>query len=362
MVFNPPNPLDVKMHIQSQKNELLFEAALIHEVTHAVVGTYINEAVPLWANEGIAVYMESAPERLRQHKEFARIMNLRMGDPSRIVYDLYGLKSPYKKEQKINVKSDWLSGIRYYGHPEKIRMVLETTKAQLSEFSASPADDGLLIYVGNIPETLSKDKAKPLVAQNQTPLKPEQKAISKDRAPQLTARAKTDELAWLNRIDFSSEEAGKSAVIIGTTRPVDYELTRISDKRLQLELLDTNLPEYRDRALITTRFQSAVDRITPTQPSQTKDTVIVIDLREAVPYLVKQTDNIIKVDFAASTIPPKPYEDGKIPAWKKVMADPATGYSATSGGKSENIMAASKALEKRAFASGEPKPIKFDMS
>jgi type IV pilus assembly protein PilQ len=131
-----------------------------------------------------------------------------------------------------------------------------------------------------------------------------------DQVPQSATKAKNDDLAWLNRIDFASEEAGKSAVIIGTTRPVDYQLTKISDKRLRLELLDTNLPEYRKRALITTRFQSAVDRITPTQQPETNDTVIVIELREAVPYLVKQTDSIIRVDFSASSIPPKPYEDG----------------------------------------------------
>ena len=86
----------------------------------------------------------------------------------------------------------------------------------------------------------------------------------------------------MNRIDFASEEAGKSALIIGTTQPVDYQLTKISDKRLRLDLLDTNLPEYRNRALITTRFQSAVDRITPKpkQKPETNDTVIVIELRE----------------------------------------------------------------------------------
>jgi type IV pilus assembly protein PilQ len=271
------------------------------------------------------------------------------GDPSRIVYDLYGLKSPYKKEQLITVKSDWVSGIRYYGHPEKIRMVLETKKAHLSEFAASPTDDGLLIYVGNIPEPLIKDEAEPVVAQNLPSANPGQKEISKDQVSQPAAKAKYDELAWLNRIDFASEEAGKSALIIGTTRPVDYQLTKISDKRLRLELLDTKLPEYRNRALITTRFQSAVDRITPTQQPKTKDTVIEIELREAVPYLVKQTDKIIKVDFSASSIPPRPYEDGKLPAWKKVLAEPATGYSAAS----ENLMVSSEARAERKLASGE---------
>ena len=281
------------------------------------------------------------------------------GHPSRIVYDLYGLQSPYKKEQQIAVKSDWISGIRYYGHPEKIRMVLETTNEHLSDFSASPAEDGLLIYVGSVPKSRDMDEANPVVAQNLTPVKPEQEKNPKVTDSQPTARAKADGLAWLNRIDFSSEEAGKSAVIIGTTRPVDYELTKISEKRLQLELFDTKLPEYRNRALITTRFQSAVDRITPTQPSQTKDTVIVFDLREAVPYQVRQMDNIITVDFSASSIPPKPYEDGKIPAWKKVMTAPESGYSAASRAKPENLIASSKGNREHTFDSGQVKPVQF---
>ncbi len=159
--------------------------------------------------------------------------------------------------------------------------------------------------------------------------------------------AKTTDSAWLNRIDFASEEAGKSAVIVGTTRPVEYKLTKISDKRLRFELLNTNLPEYRNRALITTRFQSAVDRITPAQQPTAKDTVILIELREAVPYIVKQTDNIIKIDFSASSIPPKPYEDGQLPAWKKVMAEPApaTGLMAGSEKKAENAKVLSEARE-----------------
>ncbi len=312
-------------------------------------------ATPLKKNVVIDV---KADGTIRNYKYFTIA-----GDPSRIVYDLYGLKSPSKKEQQLTVKSDWISGIRYYGHPEKIRMVLETTKAQLSEFSASPTDDGLLIYVGSIPAALNKDEAGPVVTQNLPPVQPEQKNnISIDTTPQAVAKVKPDELAWLNRIDFASEEAGESALIIGTTRPVGYELTKISDKRLRLELSDTNLPEYRNRALITTRFQSAVDRITPTQPPNTKDTVIVIDLREAVPYLVKQTDRIIKIDFSASSIPPKPYEDGKLPAWKKVMAEPATGDSVTYEKKGKNLRVSSEARAERKLASGELKLAKEEMS
>ena len=87
-------------------------------------------ATPLKKNVVIDV---KADGTIKNYKSFTIA-----GDPARIVFDLYGLKSPYKKEQRITVKSDWVSGIRYYGHPEKIRMVLETKKAHLSEFSALP--------------------------------------------------------------------------------------------------------------------------------------------------------------------------------------------------------------------------------
>jgi type IV pilus assembly protein PilQ len=125
----------------------------------------------------------------------------------------------------------------------------------------------------------------------------------------------------VNRIDFSSEEAGKSSLIIGTTVAVKYDLKKVGAKRLHLKLFNTRLPEYRKRALITTRFESAVDRVTPIQTAEMKgDSLFTIELREAVAYNIKQDDNTLRVNFAASSIPPKPYEDADLPEWKKVMA------------------------------------------
>jgi len=130
--------------------------------------------------------------------------------------------------------------------------------------------------------------------------------------------------AWINRIDFSDEEGGKSTIIIGTTTPVQYQLKKIHDKKLQINLYNTRLPEYRQRPLITTRFQSAVDRITPVQTPTMKDTSLVtIELRESVPYFVEQTDDLLLLHFEASSISPKPLDKANLPLWKKVMTQPA---------------------------------------
>jgi type IV pilus assembly protein PilQ len=261
-------------------------------------------------------------------------------------------------------------------------MVVETKKSYLSKHAATPVDNGLLIHVGQLPKPAAKQSTKPAAAPKietatapatKKPAAAEKKstepaakkpavAEKKPPASQSAPTAKTvaagyDKEAWLNRIDFSSEEGGKSAVLVGTTRPVDYQIIKVTGKKLQLKLVDTSLPEYRKRALITTRFQSAVDRVTPTQLPKTQDTIVIFELREAVPYFVKQTDNIIRVNFSPSSIPPRPYEDAKLPAWKRVLADikttPEQKAPATAAGQPQQMSQLQAALAK-AGTTGEP--------
>lgn len=130
------------------------------------------------------------------------------------------------------------------------------------------------------------------------------------------------DLAWVNRIDFTSEEAGKSTVIIGTTHPVTYTVKKKSDTWIQLQLNDTNLPDYRKHPLITTRFESAVDRVLPVQKPEMKTvTLFSFELRESVPFFVEQNENFIMVHFEASSIPPKPLAEADLPPWKTIMAE-----------------------------------------
>ena len=282
-------------------------------------------ATPLQKNMVINV---KADGTIKNYKTFT------MDNPPRIIIDMFKLKSPFKGEQRIKINSKWVKQVRHFGHQDKVRVVLDTDKAYLSKFSTTPIDKGLLIHVGKIPSKADKKDQTPVIAQTPKPVATEKKEpVAKEIKPLATEKKEPevkkkikeknyDKPAWVNRIDFSSEETGKSAIIIGTTRPVKYEIKKIAERRLQLKLLNTNLPEYRKRALITTRFESAVDRITPIQtPAMKNESIFTIELREAVPYFVEQKDNLIRVNFTASKIPPKPYEDADLPAWKKVLAE-----------------------------------------
>lgn len=158
---------------------------------------------------------------------------------------------------------------------------------------------------------------------------------------------KDEKSAWVNRVDFSSEDAGKSTIIIGTTRPVKYKMDKAADKRLQLILFNTNLSDHHKRPLITTRFNSAVDRITPTQtPALKTSSMIVIELRESVPYYIEQADGFLLVHFDASSIPSRPAEQADIPSWKKVMAQATAEPEAIEEKKVENKVLRPKVARK----------------
>ena len=52
------------------------------------------------------------------------------------------------------------------------------------------------------------------------------------------------------------------------------------------------------------------ERVCPTCQGK-GETIVAIDLRESVPYTAEQIGNVIRLNFAASVIPPKPYESAE---------------------------------------------------
>jgi type IV pilus assembly protein PilQ len=72
-----------------------------------------------------------------------------LDSPPRIVFDIFNLQSAYETEQQIAVESKLVDRVRHCVHPDKVRLVLDTHPGFLSDYEASPTDDGLLIQVGN---------------------------------------------------------------------------------------------------------------------------------------------------------------------------------------------------------------------
>ena len=243
---------------------------------------------------GGALIKIEADGALRDYKAFTISES-----PPRIVFDIPAVRTSAKTEQRIPVSGGPVGKIRYLGYPDKVRVVIETQKAYLSRYSADPAEVGLLVHVGD-----GAAAGGPLkLAAGTTPVAAPAKSETAAGAP-----------ALVNRVEFADETDGKSSLIIGTTRPVEFDIVKAGEKRINVKLPNTTVPQQHRRPLITTRFDSAVDRATPSQ--EKTSAVLTIDLRESVAYSAEQIGNVIRINFAGSSIPPKPYEDAQPPAWK----------------------------------------------
>ncbi|MDX9785630.1 MAG: type IV pilus secretin PilQ [Desulfobacterales bacterium] len=262
----------------------------------ASIATNLN-SISAAPDEKSTIVTVAADGSIHNYKSFT------LENPPRIVFELFGLKSQSKGEQVIPVGSPWVKNVRYYAYPEKIRVVMDTTTPNLSRFGAWPVESGLIIRIGDEGKRAPVDGEVAISAPKQTVARPYQPVSGKP--------------AWVNRIDFASEEAGKSTILIGTTEPAQYALKKVGDRLLRLTLDNTRLPEYRERPLITNRFQSAVDRILPVRkPGKPESAYFDIELREAVPYLVEQQDRLILVHFEASSVPPQSLHVKTLPEWE----------------------------------------------
>lgn len=132
--------------------------------------------------------------------------------------------------------------------------------------------------------------------------------------------------ALVKRVDFSAQQNGKSVVLIQTERPVSYQVKKLDQRLLKIVLPNTRLPDYHQhRPLITTRFDSAVDRIIPSQGDKGKNlTYILIELREAVPFRPAKSGDELRIHFGPSEIAPRPFESANLPAWQKVLETAAS--------------------------------------
>ncbi len=69
-------------------------------------------------------------------------------NPPRIVVDMFDLKSPFGRMQKVKVESAYVQQIRHFAHPEKVRLVLDTQRGFLKKYAVTSTNSGLRMVVG----------------------------------------------------------------------------------------------------------------------------------------------------------------------------------------------------------------------
>ncbi|MBW1988369.1 MAG: hypothetical protein JRI97_02370 [Deltaproteobacteria bacterium] len=139
-----------------------------------------------------------------------------------------------------------------------------------------------------------------------------------DEKPVEEAESSAAKAVWVEEVNFDSAQDGRSTVSIKTSGPVDYEVAKSGPRRVLVNVYGARIPKEQQRPLITTRFESAVDRISPAQ--KTPDTVsVLVELREQVPYHVEQKEGELLLHLEPSRIPPRPLAQASLPDWEKAL-------------------------------------------
>jgi type IV pilus assembly protein PilQ len=106
------------------------------------------------------------------------------------------------------------------------------------------------------------------------------------------------EIGIVEDIDFK-QTMGKSRIIVSTTSRAGYDLLRVSEDTLVLELAGMEIPQRLQKSMEVEEIDSAIKRIKPYQSviSGTKAVKIDIELKAMVPYHIFQEKNTIYLDI-----------------------------------------------------------------
>ena len=66
----------------------------------------------------------------------------------------------------VSANTEWIRQARYYGYPDKVRLVIDTEKTYLKNYTAIPLASGMTIQVGSEPQaavSIAAEKPVPVV-------------------------------------------------------------------------------------------------------------------------------------------------------------------------------------------------------
>ncbi|MDY0361565.1 MAG: type IV pilus secretin PilQ [Desulforegulaceae bacterium] len=232
-----------------------------------------------------------------------------LNNPPRIVFDLVNISSPYTNVQKLDLNNKWAKSLRHYANSSRLRLVIDSRGKWLNNYGSQETKDGLEIFIGKRDEN--------------NILKAESEPVEYEASSVIVSN-NNDKDASLKSLDFSALEDGRSKVIIETSTKVEYKAEKPEADKLAIKLFNTKIPDYHQRPIITTRFDSAVNRIFPVynQLVNKNDSLIYIDLRENVAFKINdEIDNIIEIEFDPSAKSILEEAEFKAPEWKHILSD-----------------------------------------
>jgi type IV pilus assembly protein PilQ len=203
---------------------------------------------------------------------FENYNSFKLDSPARLVLDIWGVGSRYP-QKSIKMKSPFVKEVRIGQHPDKVRLVFDSTKSKLPPYQINRIDDKLIVSVGNVPQP-----SEPQILIEEKP------PVAKAPSPS-EGTAKRVKTGALTEINFKQMDH-KSRVVVTLTEEPKFESYPISKNVIAVDIKNTYVPKHLQRGLDTSEFESGVNniQIQNIKAGKTNDVRISIKLKEEVPF------------------------------------------------------------------------------
>ena len=207
-----------------------------------------------------------ADGRLENYNSF------KLDSPARLVLDIWGVGSRYQKKS-LKMKNPFVKEVRIGQHPDKLRLVFDSTKSKLPPYQINRIDDKLIVSVGNVPQP-----SEPQILIEEKP------PVAKAPSPS-EGTAKRVKTGALTEIIFKQMDH-KTRVVITLSEEPKFESYPLSKNVITVDIKNSYVPKHLQRGLDTSEFESAVNyiNIQNVKVGKANNVRISIKLKEEVPF------------------------------------------------------------------------------
>ena len=202
---------------------------------------------------------------------FENYNSFKLESPARLVLDIWGVGSRYP-QKSIKMKNPFVKTVRMGQHPDKLRLVFDSSKPKLPPYQINRIDDKLIVSIGDVPQPSEPQillEGKPPTEKTSTP----SEGIAKKVKP-----------STLTEINFKQMD-NKSRVVVILTEEPKFESYPVSKEVIAVNIKNAYVPKHLQRGLDTKEFESSVNYITlqNVKVGKANDVRILIKLKEEVP-------------------------------------------------------------------------------
>jgi type IV pilus assembly protein PilQ len=200
--------------------------------------------------------------------------------PARLVLDIWGVDTRYP-QKSIKSKNPFIKLVRIGKHPDKLRLVFDSVKAQLAPYQINPIENKLIVSIGNVPQ--------PSEPQILLPEKIAESAKAKEAVGKVQVKSP---------VDFKQMDH-KSRIVVTLTGEAKFSSYMLSKNTIAVDIKNAFVPKYLQRGLDTKEFESAVEyvQMQNVKAGKLNDVRILIKLKEEVPFETTKEGKVLFIDI-----------------------------------------------------------------